>query len=31
MRFGSSSEGIEGTHPVLIYVDARPRPYLMKA
>ena len=28
---GSSSEGSEGTHLVLMYVDARPRPYLVKA
>ena len=31
---GSSSEGSEGTHlvlMVLMYVDARPRPYLVKA
>ena len=26
----SSSEGSKGTHSVLMYVDARPRPYLMK-
>ena len=27
----SGSKGSEGTHPVLMYVDARPRPYLVEA
>ena len=28
---GSGSEGSKGTDPILIYVDARPRPYLVVA
>ena len=28
---GSGSEDSRGTHPVLMYVDARPRPYLVEA
>ena len=27
---GSGSEGSNGTHPVLVYVDVRPRPYLVE-
>ena len=28
---GSGSEGSKGMHPVLMYVDARPRSYLVEA
>ena len=30
-KYHDGPKGSKGTHPVLMYVDARPRPYLVEA